>query len=221
MKTVNSIPFIAIAILLMVNSGCITEPPPPPPFNTTNPPSTHPPEVWAGDKLVFYPTSFTNLSASISTRGNIIQTISWSKISGPSSFLIETPNSLGTKVSNLQIGVYQFELFVQDKAGLTDKDTCTVIVGQLSATPNEVILTNQTWGMGGLWGSEITINNIYQYLPAGSVFRAYIKRDNSTNWVELKMDDGNSYYITSLYNGNLGLWSNDDETDTPDIKLVY
>jgi hypothetical protein len=174
------------------------------------------------DKLVLYPTNFTNLYGSMSTWGNIIQTISWSKISGPSSFLIETPNSLGTKVSSLQIGVYQFEMFVQDTAGLTDKDTCTVIVGQISDTPNEVIFTNQVWGQGGIpWGSGILIHNVYQYLPAGSVFKVYIKKDNSTNWEELIMDDYHSDYHFSLLNGDLFIYSDYDESDTTDIKLVY
>ncbi len=323
MKTFNTITFIAIAILLMVNSGCTPDPPPPSPNTNINPPppSTtlntapncyagldkviffptnfctllgtandiennirtilwskisgpssflieHPdslstkvsslqagvyqfeliaidsmglygkdtvnvtvngvissgiaPKINAGsDKLVYYPANITNLYSSMSTWGNIIQTISWSKISGPSSFLIETPNSLGTKVSNLQIGVYQFELFVQDVAGLTDKDTCSVIVGQISETPNEIILTNQIWWPQG-WGSDIVISNVYQYLPANSVFRVYIKRDNSTTWEELTMDDPNSWYTFSLLDGNLNIFSYyDNESDTPDIKLVY
>ena len=233
MKPDNSILFIAIAILLMVNSGCIKECDTCPPGICNTCPgggaggggaaSNIAPKANAGpDKLVYYPTSFTNLYGSMSTWGNIIQTISWNKISGPSSFVIETPNSLGTKVSNLQIGIYQFEIFVQDAAGLTDKDTCTVTVGQISATPNEVILSNQVWGQDGLaWGSAITINNIYQHLPTGSVFRVYIKKDNSTNWEELIMDDYNSLYYFFLIDGNLGIYSDYDETDTPDIKLVY
>ena len=237
MKTINSIIVIAIAILLMVSSGCnkvnptenqnnTFQPPPPPPPLPPSPPSSPAsgisPAIRAGtDKLVFYPTNFTNLYGSLSTWGNIIQTISWSKISGPSSFLIETPNSLGTRVSNLQIGVYQFEVFLQDTAGLTDRDTCTVIVGQLSATPNEVIFTNQVWGPQG-WGSGIGISNVYQYLPAGSVFRAYIKRDNSINWEELTMDDYNSWYTFSVLDGDLNIFSyHENESDTPDIKLVY
>jgi hypothetical protein len=124
-------------------------------------------------------------------------------------------------VSNLQIGAYQFELFVQDAAGLTDRDTCTVIVGQLSATPNEFIFTNQVWGSQG-WGSGIGISNVYQSLPAGSVFRVFIKRDNSTNWEELIMDDYNSWYTFSLLDGDLNIFSyHEVESDTPDIKLVY
>ena len=233
MKTVITIPFIAILILLMANSGCTPECD----FcqevcNTCQgggagdggglAPNT-PPNCYAGtDKFVFDPGSFCTLNGVAQDSENNIQTILWSKISGPSSFLIEHPDSLSTKVSNLQIGVYQFEVFVQDTGGLTDKDTCTVIVDQISGTPNEVILSNQVWRQDGLaWGSTITINNIYQNLPTGSVFRVYIKKDNSTNWEQLIIDDYNSLYYFFLLDGNLVIYSEYDETDTPDIKLVY
>jgi len=188
--------------------------------------STTPPKANAGpDKLVYYPSNFTNLYGGMSTWGNIIQTIAWSKVSGPSSFLIETPNSLGTRVSNLQTGVYQFELRVQDNAGLTDRDTCTVIVDQISDNPDVIVFQNQIWGNQGvfttlMWGSSIIIPNIYQYLPPGNVFRVLIKKDNSNNWEEL-FDDPNQNYNFYLFDGNLYIYSNIDEIDTPDIKLVY
>ncbi len=170
------------------------------------------------DKLVYYPTNFTNLHGSMS---GALQTITWSKISGPPSFFIETPNSLGTKVSNLEIGVYQFELF-QGNAALSNRDTCTVVVNQMSDTPKEILFTNQVWVQDGLlWGSAITIKNVYQNLPVGRVFRVYIRKDNAVNWDELLIDDNNSWYMFYLLNGNLYIYSNYDETDTPDIKLVY
>jgi len=171
------------------------------------------------DKLVFYPTNFTFLYGS--TSGGF-QTISWSKISGPPSFFIETPNSIGTKVSNLQIGVYQFEIFFQGNAGLSKRDTCTVVVNQISDTPKEVLFKNQIWVQDGLlWGGEITIKNVYQDLPAGSVFKVYIKKGNSVNWEELLMEEYNSWYMLYLLNGDLHIYSNYDETGTPDVKLVY
>lgn len=233
MKPVISITFIAIVILFLVNNGCIKQCDSCPRGicdtcqggrvgDGGGAVSNIALKANAGpDKLVYYPATFSNLFGSISSGGNSIQTISWSKISGPSSFLIETPNSLGTQVSNLQIGIYQFEMFIQDTGGLTDKDTCTVIVGQISATPNEVIFTNEVWGPQG-WGSGIVISNAYQSLPAGSVFRTFIKRDNSTNWEELIMDDYNSWYTFSIWDGNLHIFSYyENESDTPDIKLVY
>jgi hypothetical protein len=117
-------------------------------------------------------------------------------------------------------------VFVQNTGGLTDRDTCTVIVGQFPSNPSQIILQNQIWGHQGaystlLWGSSIIIPNVYQYIPLGSVFRVYIKRDNSLNWEELIMDDSNSWYSCSLIDGNLYIWSNYNETDTPDIKMVY
>jgi hypothetical protein len=235
MKNINLILYLFTVMLFMIDTGCKKDeppristilnpptPPPPPPPPPPPSPASIPPAVRAGtDKLVFYPTNFTRLYGSLSTWGNVIQTIGWSKISGPSSFLIETPNSLGTKVSNLQIGIYQFEVFVQDTAGLTNKDTCTVIVDQLSDAPTEFIFTNQVWGPQG-WGSGIVINNVYQALPAGSVFRIYIKRDNSNNWEELIIDDYNSWYTFSLWDGDLHIFSYyENESDTPDIRLVY
>ena len=71
-------------------------------------------------------------------------------------------------------------------------------------------------------GSGMVISNVYQTLPAGSVFRVYIKRDNSTNWEELSMDDSNASYIFYLLDGNLSIFSYyENESDTPDIKLIY
>jgi len=174
------------------------------------------------DKLVYYPTNFTQLSANLSGGTINNQTILWSKVSGPSSFFIETPNSLGTKVTNLQIGIYRFEVRIWNNVGVLDKDTCTVIVGQLPDSPKEILFTNQVWVQDGLlWGSGITIKNVYQNLPAGSVFRVYIRKDNSVNWEELLMEDYNALYEFYLSKGDLYIYSNYDETDTPDIKLVY
>lgn len=176
------------------------------------------------DRLVYYPTNFTS---SIGSYSGTLQSVSWSKISGPSSFLIESPNSFGTRFSNLQEGVYQFKVVVQNTAGLTDSATCTVVVGQFPSNPSQIILENLSWGTQGLtgatllWGSGIIIPNIYQYQPAVTVFKAYIKRDNTNTWEELMFDNYNSYYSVSLMNGNLGIWSQANESDTPDIKLLY
>jgi K319L-like, PKD domain len=48
-------------------------------------------------------------------------------------------------VSNLQIGVYQFELTVTDSMGMSGKDTIKVTVSQMSSNANEILLENQTW----------------------------------------------------------------------------
>ena len=184
-----------------------------------------------GDLLVVLPIDSCWLHGSASDKESNIKSYAWKKISGPTMCILENPDSLKTKVSNLQIGIYYFELTVSDSEGLSGKDTIKVtvkvIVIPVIYNNNEVIFENLNWGTEGLtttllWGSAIIIHNVYQYLPApGTPFTAYIKRDNSTNWDELVMNDSNSYYVTNLLNGNLILWSSYDETDTPDIKLVY
>lgn len=195
----------------------VLPPPPPPPSSSSN---NYRPSCRVGsDKLVFYPSDSCNLGGSIS--GGYVS-IAWRKISGPSSYMIESATSLGTKLTKLEIGVYQFELSVSDANGVADRDTCKVIVDRLSADPKEITLDNLWWSNDGLlWGSQLIVPNVYQYLPSGSVFKMYIKRDNSTTWEELKIDDANSYYLTDILHGDLMTWSGVDETDTPNIKLVY
>jgi hypothetical protein len=105
-------------------------------------------------------------------------------------------------------------------------DTCSVTVGTVSLNPNEIIFQNQHWGTQGLngsllWGSAIVINNIHQFIPVGTVFKTYIKRDSTTVWEELIPGYEQSWYEFFSMNGNLCVWSSYDETDSPDIKLVY
>ena len=132
---------------------------------------------------------------------------------------------LATRISNLISGVYRFELTVSANNS-AHKDTCTVTVGAISSNPNEIIFENQNWGSEGLngtllWGSAIVIKNVYQFLPVGSVFKTYIKRDSSTIWEELVMSNNNSPYDFAIMNGNLSIWSTYEETDTPAIKFKY
>ena len=48
-----------------------------------------------------------------------------------------------------------------------------------------------------------------------------LPRDGTANWEELIQDYDKSWYILSIMNDSLGVWSSYEETDTPDIKLVY
>lgn len=59
--------------------------------------------------------------------GSIV-TFKWTKISGPASSTIITPNSPSTIVKSMAMGIYQFELTVTDNGGLSAKDTVHVTV---------------------------------------------------------------------------------------------
>ncbi len=52
----------------------------------------------------------------------------WTKISGPSQYKIESPNSAVTKISNVVAGKYQFELKVTGSNGLFARDTMVLTV---------------------------------------------------------------------------------------------
>ena len=232
MKTSKLVPFIAIAILLMVNSGCNKAPFPTSPMPQTAANTAL--NCFTGqDILVFFPNNFCRLYGSANDKENNIQTFLWNKISGPSSFHIETPNSLGTKVSNLQMGIYHFELTVTDSRGLYGKDTVKVIVGQLAGNTNEIIFENQIWIFP--WYSAIELNNFYNLIPPGSMFKILIKRDTDPDWVEVfpysingsggsyeyfietRPDGAGMYTYGSLYIFYYGM----DTSDTPDVKIVY
>jgi hypothetical protein len=52
----------------------------------------------------------------------------WRKISGPSQYLIVSPHSATTNVTNLVAGVYKFELKVTNSHNLSARDTMVLTV---------------------------------------------------------------------------------------------
>ena len=222
MKTNNLYGLLLCSAALFINNGCTTDTLP-----TNIVP--HKPELphsalttSAGANIqVILPTNFVWLSGSYSDN-EVVDNFVWKKISGPSNSILETPNSLRTKVSNLEKGIYEFELTVMNKKGITAKDTVAVTVGEISISPKEIIFKDLTWICP--WGCIIEIKNIYSYLPSKTVFRVYIQRDNSDVWEEAIMESqwtDNFSYLYTL-NGNLTIhYFGDDVEDTPNIKIVY
>jgi len=96
----------------------------------------HPPVANAGkDSTIILPASSFTLDGRGSTDlDNNIMSYSWSKISGPSLFNIIDANSAQTQVTDLEKGIYLFELKVTDSDGLFSKDTIQVSVIDSSTT---------------------------------------------------------------------------------------
>ncbi len=80
------------------------------------------------DKAVILPANSVTLDGSFSSSSGNITSFSWSKISGPTTFLIQSPNSAITNVDNLIEGRYAFELTVTDDNLITKTDTLNVVV---------------------------------------------------------------------------------------------
>ncbi len=91
--------------------------------------SLNPPVVDAGVlQTVQSPISSAILTGSATTTNGRITAYLWSMVSGPNSAVIHTPGSSSTRISNLIIGSYLFQLMATDSAGLTGVDTTRITI---------------------------------------------------------------------------------------------
>ena len=191
------------------------------------------PKVFVGsDLFVFTPSNDTRLNGSYSDAENNVEVLKWTKIAGPASFRFENEYALGTKVSQLEKGLYQFELAVTDSLGLSARDTIKVIVGETPTSGNEKIINDLTWVFP--WYNTIFVGPISTLVPPNTAFLVYIRRENNPDWipvvpysdsgtdkydyfVETRPDGAGMYvlgYLHIFYYGS-------DVYDTPDVKIVY
>jgi major membrane immunogen (membrane-anchored lipoprotein) len=82
------------------------------------------------DQTITLPTNSVTLSGSGNDSDGTIVSYFWTKISGPSSFVISNAGLSSTGVTGLIEGTYQFELKVTDDKGAIGKDTVQIKVNQ-------------------------------------------------------------------------------------------
>lgn len=82
-----------------------------------------------GSQTITLPVNSVTLngSASSDTDGVIIS-YRWRQLNGPSQSTISTPNQVSTGVTNLSMGIYQFELAVTDDSSSVGRDTLSIFV---------------------------------------------------------------------------------------------
>lgn len=101
-----------------------------------NPPVVVPPVANAGsDQVITWPANSVSL-AGTGTDDGVIISYAWSKISGPASYIITNPGSQNTTVTNLAVGVYQFQLLVTDNSGATNSDIVQITVNKGNVSIN-------------------------------------------------------------------------------------
>lgn len=126
--------------------------------NNSNVPSNQPPVANAGNDLsVTLPTNSVTLNGTASKDNDgYIAKYAWSKVSGPTQFMISSPGSAITIISNLVAGTYVFRLTVTDNSGATANDDITVVVNNATSPGNQPPVA--------IPGEDITVQ-----LPAASV----------------------------------------------------
>ncbi len=88
-----------------------------------------PPVVDAGpDLYISLPTDSVQVNGTATDPDGNIISIQWSKVAGPSSFVILNSNEAASKIKNLVLGVYVFKLEVMDSGGLISSDNMTITV---------------------------------------------------------------------------------------------
>ena len=121
------------ALIILTGAGCNKVPPPrkitceSKPYLSA-PPVGKPPKVFAGpDLIVGMSLGMLYLAGTYLDAIDQYATTQWKKIEGPEC-QIENSVSLVTSVRNPGTGVYQFELSVTNRLGLSAKDTIKIIV---------------------------------------------------------------------------------------------
>ena len=184
-----------------------------------------PPAAYAAEEgLVFLPADSFELYGWSSPDPYATISCMWRKISGPSSYKINSPNLLRTRVNDLVKGVYEFELTVKDDSGSIDADTMSVIVGEMST--REIYIKNVNWGYDGFTvGSFIYVTNIYNLIPVGSVFKVFVNRNMSGEWVEAKgywrWELEEAPYTLTIYDSYIIISTLSREFPQTEIKIIY
>jgi Tol biopolymer transport system component len=123
-----------------------------------NPVQTNrPPVANAGpDYTIIFPSNVTIDGSGSSDPDNNIVSYLWTKISGPSSYTIGNVNDPRANLTDLIVGVYQFELKVTDAGGLFSRDTVqiTVVNPSTACTDCRIVFVSERDGNDEIYSSK-------------------------------------------------------------------
>lgn len=172
--------------------------------------TNHPPVANAGaDQVITAPADTVTLDGSTSMDpDNNITSYVWTKVAGPSSFIISNANAVQTQATMLVQGIYQFELKATDAGGLFSKDTVQITVEssvvstacdnsnrlQVNARLVPVGTLSQAWSGGTIAAASNKI-----LLAGNSTVEIYDLVTNTSSIAKLSVP---RYLITAVAAGN-------------------
>ena len=177
-----------------------------PPFVTSIP------FVWVwSNKYVAFPAD-SSILFGYAALNNQNASYLWRKVAGPANHNIYNPTSLVTKVDNLEIGDYEFEITATDINGRTGRDTLNVYV--INPGHNETIFKNLEWICP--MGCSVNIENIYSFIPQNNPILVFMRPANSSTWLPASPPT----FEYSFFDNNFSLYTN-DANGKVDVKIRY
>lgn len=171
--------------------------------------SNQAPTARAGaDVSVTLPINNTTLNGSSSSDADgTITGYSWTKISGPAQFIIASPSSASTAITNLAQGSYTFRLTVTDNGGATHSDDVIVLVNAAAASlpPNQGPVANAGPDiMVSLPANTATLNAGGSYDPDGSIATYVWNKISGPDVYTASSLNSSTVSLTNLVQGTYG-----------------
>jgi hypothetical protein len=153
-----------------------------------------------------------------------IESFAWAWVGGPASFSLANSGSLVARLTDLEPGVYEFELTARTMSGQVSRDTATILAYDPRVAPTEeIVRTGLQWQCPmGCW---LDLGRARQYTGNGGGLRIHVQQDES-RWVEAipehewtgPLGDGVAWLL--LGGGHLWLYRNDDGGPAT-VRVMY
>ena len=168
------------------------------------------------------PMNFAILNGGVYGSGGNGVKVKWEKIAGPASYSLISPDSVKTKVTNLEKGVYTFKLTATN-SGQTVTDTMTLIVQDPTSNNKQIFFWSLNWSCPLDCG--IYLGDALSYLPPNSSFTLYLRREFSSVW-ELIVPESSSLtarFVYSVSGDQIMVFDTSyiESSDHPEIKIVF
>jgi len=169
------------------------------------------------------PMNFAILNGETTGPGRTGAKVKWEKISGPASYLLVHPDSLITKVTNLEKGAYTFKLTATSNTAQISTDTMTLIVQDPTSLNKQIFFWSLNWSCP--FGCGIYLGYPLSLLPPNSPFTLYLRSEFSSVW-ELIVPESSSLtarFVYSVSGDQIMVFDTSyiESSDHPEIKIVF